>query len=760
MNNRHIIFLLLIFIVCSICSCKGKEDPVKAQDEAYVEKEEVETSYTDTTKTEEKENVSERIYRKDNCAWAGEYLGIVSDWHKAHSGEQSEGYSLIYLNDDNIPELCLSCDDYASTATDIYSYIGNEANHLDLFDFQHDCREYPYTVMGGQGHGISYNERKSILHIGYAGGGRSSEEGYIMNGAYLEQIYQVENEQFDSETGEPKDHFIVIYKNKDGSIEEDNGDELIDILYGDHNKYRDAIETEYGVDFDKSKGIGEDRFYSFDEITEELKHLSSDANTAEENSDYISLYLGKIDELNRSGLADQFALVNVNGDDIPELAACNSLGPCSDNTFLYTLYDNDAVLLESGIAGFDGYSIKFSEGKNIVITGSSMGGYNEAHFKKMDEGRLTEYFSFEEVGIFNPDEEIESYSINGKETSKTEYNKQFLEILSDHNPFTEIGYDALRTEEYRLENGYIQLEQIDSKPYLNYMGIKNRLNELRPDGHNNDLQKQPPVFPKSGLVISRSNGGSIDYSLYPSEVGEITLKNYKVNDGEWITKGEDIEFEDMTFKNLNEVINRLDQENLLPYTKDEMINFIVKICYADFASRELNCTIELDPSDEEFEQWIRDAEENGGEVNYVTVDEGFYGIPSYDKICSEHNDKARWSLGLYYNENDGVEILNIIGCKSFIMSDNQYGDITIDMGNYRIRENDGTPADKYLYTVIVSAPDGYVNFRKGAGLDYDIISEITNGEKLPVLSKDGKWLQVKYGGEVGWVAKSQVTIKQ
>ncbi len=191
-----------------------------------------------------------------------------------------------------------------------------------------------------------------------------------------------------------------------------------------------------------------------------------------------------------------------------------------------------------------------------------------------------------------------------------------------------------------------------------------------------------------------------------------------------------------------------------------MINFIVKICYADFASRELNCTLELDPSDEEFEQWIRDAEENGGEVNYVTVDEGFYGIPSYDKICSKHNDKARWSLGLYYNEKDGVEILNIVGCKSFIMSDNQYGDITIDMGNYRIRKNDGTPADKYLYTAIVSAPDGYVNFRKGAGLDYDIISEITNGEKLPVLSKDGKWLQVKYGGEVGWVAKSQVTIKQ
>ena len=95
---------------------------------------------------------------------------------------------------------------------------------------------------------------------------------------------------------------------------------------------------------------------------DELKHLSAD-DAAEENRDYISLYMSKIDELHSSGLAYQLALVNVNGDDIPKLAACNSIGPGSDNTFLYTFYDNDTILLESGAAGFDGYRIEFGSVK-------------------------------------------------------------------------------------------------------------------------------------------------------------------------------------------------------------------------------------------------------------------------------------------------------------------------------------------------------------------------------------------------------------
>ncbi len=62
-----------------------------------------------------------------------------------------------------------------------------------------------------------------------------------------------------------------------------------------------------------------------------------------------------------------------------------------------------------------------------------------------------------------------------------------------------------------------------------------------------------------------------------------------------------------------------------------------------------------------------------------------------------------------------------------------------------------------LYYVQVTAPDGYVNFRTGAGTDFGIITTISNGEILEVYIDNGDWLCVEYDDRTGWVAASQVT---
>ena len=204
---------------------------------------------------------------------------------------------------------------------------------------------------------------------------------------------------------------------------------------------------------------------------EEPSEAEEDAEE-EKSGSFSRLYLKQIDELFASGKADQFALIDVDGDDVPELCASNSEGPCEESVFLYTYYDNDVLLLESGIAGFDGYNIWFSEGKNLIRTGSSMGGYNTDEYKSIEDGKLKEVFTAQEIGI----DDEESYSINGKEMSEKEYNTALWTFISEYDPFMEIGYDSLNRITYKYEDDTVSFERSqDDADYLDYNGIKDRL---------------------------------------------------------------------------------------------------------------------------------------------------------------------------------------------------------------------------------------------------------------------------------------------
>ena len=76
-------------------------------------------------------------------------------------------------------------------------------------------------------------------------------------------------------------------------------------------------------------------------------------------------------------------------------------------------------------------------------------------------------------------------------------------------------------------------------------------------------------------------------------------------------------------------------------------------------------------------------------------------------------------------------------------------------GEYNFKEAD--------YNVVVNAPDNYVNFRYGPGLEYGIDCRIYNGASLHISRTadnmyDGlKWGQTYYQGRWGWVSLSQTS---
>ena len=71
-------------------------------------------------------------------------------------------------------------------------------------------------------------------------------------------------------------------------------------------------------------------------------------------------------------------------------------------------------------------------------------------------------------------------------------------------------------------------------------------------------------------------------------------------------------------------------------------------------------------------------------------------------------------------------------------------------------------ADSAWYSVVVSAPDSYVNLRTGPGTGCEILTAISNGVVLKIQDSiqvgTSWWMKTTYQGMTGWIAASQVTI--
>ena len=158
-----------------------------------------------------------------------------------------------------------------------------------------------------------------------------------------------------------------------------------------------------------------------------------------------SAYLETVEELYSSQSADQFALIHVDGDDIPELAAVGSGGEQGDCSYLYTYYEEkSALLMEEPNMGTEYCYIAFCEGKNIVVHTGTVTGERYVYHNIRD-GELEQIGSMNRYCVWwDADEEgEEKFFVDDAEVTEEEYEKKQKEIEDTYGDITYIGFGGI-----------------------------------------------------------------------------------------------------------------------------------------------------------------------------------------------------------------------------------------------------------------------------------------------------------------------------
>ena len=226
-------------------------------------------------------------------------------------------------------------------------------------------------------------------------------------------------------------------------------------------------ETEEAVnEDDPDEGMGD--LIEDEESADDTGETDDAQETGEAGNSYEALYKKQTEELQSQKMADQFALVKIDDDDIPELVASDSAGSFDhDNAFIYTIHDGKCTLLCSAITGVDGASIAFGEGKNIILQSGGIAGAADV-FSKIEDGKLTEVFRAEMIDTLKTDaedEEIYKYSVNGKDADKKAYIDELAKFTASCEPLTRIDYDGLNTVTLKNEQDSVWFEQTENHPF-------------------------------------------------------------------------------------------------------------------------------------------------------------------------------------------------------------------------------------------------------------------------------------------------------
>lgn len=193
-----------------------------------------------------------------NASWKQAYIPIVKQWDIMHSNDYSYGYELIYVDDNDVPELALACDDEAWTGYDIYTCIDGEAVQLRFEDgIMEQCMS-KLVSPGWQGKGDYYIEKSGVYMQGSGMMGSYNLDGYALEGNILKKVfnYSYYDTSWDESVAEPYGYTIEYI--------DDNGKRIINEVTTDgDDKYYDItgvpeaaqIENIYHCDFEKSKSF-------------------------------------------------------------------------------------------------------------------------------------------------------------------------------------------------------------------------------------------------------------------------------------------------------------------------------------------------------------------------------------------------------------------------------------------------------------------------------------------------------------------------
>ncbi len=226
----------------------------------------------------------------------------------------------------------------------------------------------------------------------------------------------------------------------------------------------------------EGEGSAADTADSVEEVTiNSVKDTADDTEDAESDaagSAYADIYISEIEKLSSSGEADLFALVYVDDDEIPELAAVSSEGSWDkDQVFLYTADGKETVLLASDIApGMEGHYIAFFEKENIIVkSGAAIGA--EFKFIKIENHKPVETLRCSRIQMTDADgNDIDVCKVNDKEVSADEYIAAMQEAIPSvkMTKLAEVGAADMVSYKVNLDDGYMKLIDAESTPYYSY----------------------------------------------------------------------------------------------------------------------------------------------------------------------------------------------------------------------------------------------------------------------------------------------------
>lgn len=90
----------------------------------------------------------------DSDDWKSKYAELVQDWQSAYGLDDCSGYNLIYIDDDDIPELCMFRSLYSGVGVDVYTYVEGAGAMCFISEL---------PSMGIDGHSLLYYEKSGYV---------------------------------------------------------------------------------------------------------------------------------------------------------------------------------------------------------------------------------------------------------------------------------------------------------------------------------------------------------------------------------------------------------------------------------------------------------------------------------------------------------------------------------------------------------------------------------------------------------------------
>ena len=206
-----------------------------------------------------------------HSSWKSDYQELVDEWEE-QKRENVLGYEFIYLDDDDIPELVMHCNDETWDGSDIYTYIDGKTRHLDRYDMDGNSEmisDNPLTSNGHQGKDDCYFSKTGLILQSGGMMGSYWIKGYMLDDGKLECVfeYYYVNTTDWAEDADPISYKIQ-YKLKDGTTVTRDKEE--DVYFEDCIELQD-IEQEYSFSYDSLISLPGDSLLTYEEVMDCLK---------------------------------------------------------------------------------------------------------------------------------------------------------------------------------------------------------------------------------------------------------------------------------------------------------------------------------------------------------------------------------------------------------------------------------------------------------------------------------------------------------